>query len=212
MASFLRVDDSINMDRGDGIIRWSPSRSRDEFITANITYCTLSLNKVVGKVLPENVEYKKVAQHSKFVAPTAYDWAPSVPGHDLPGLVAVGTKLGEVHLLRVDDDSDDSITLPCKVVRPCHAVAFNTQGLLAVGLDRIRNDACLQIWDINQRLSHWDPTKRGLQDRSPAAEPYMRMEPSVAVSACRWFEDQPQTLVIGIKNNSMKIHDLRGAS
>lgn len=202
------------MERGDGIIRWSPNRSRDEFLTINLTYRTLGLHKATGKIQPgggpDNFEYEDISKHTDFQPFGAYDWSPVVPGHDLPGLLAVGSKGGDVHLLRIDDDSSDSISLPLKVPRSCHAVAFNTTGLLAVGLDRVRNDHCLHIWDINQRLSGWDPAKKGLQNLALSADPYMRLEPSVPISSTRWFEDQPMTLVAGVKNQSLRIHDLRG--
>jgi len=194
------------MDRGEGIVRWSPSSARDEFLTINVTYRVLERHKAVGHAVPELFEHFEVSNHSDVPAMTAFDWSPRVGG-----LIAIGTKGGEVHLLRVDDNSNDSIILPLKLQRACQAVSFNTTGLLAVGLDRVRNDQCLQIWDINQRLSKWDPTRRGWQASSPASfDPVYRLEPSVAVSSVKFFEDQPQTLVVGVKNQSVRIHDLRG--
>lgn len=202
------------MERGDGIVRWSPNRLKDEFLTINLNYRKLALHKAVGKIQlgggKEDFQYEDVSRHTDFQSFGAYDWAPVVPGHERPGLLAVGSRGGDVHLLRVDDDSSESIALPLKVVRNIHAVAFNTTGLLAVGLDRVRNDHCLHIWDINQRLTGWDPTKKGFQNLPKHAEPYMRLEPNQPVSAVRWFEDQPMTLVAGVKNQMMKIIDLRG--
>jgi hypothetical protein len=124
----------------------------------------------------------------------------------------MGTARGEINLLRVDDDSNDFITLPLKLQRPCQAVAFNTEGLLAVGLDRVRNDSCLQIWNLNHRLAGWDPKQPGWKSvPSMNLEP-KKLEASVSISSIRFFEDQPQTLVVGVKNQSVRIHDLRGLS
>lgn len=195
------------MDRGEGIIRWSPNRTRDEFLTINVNYRILQMYKATGKAVPEQFDYQETSKHTNFQGFGAYDWSPNVPG-----LVAIGTKSGEVHLLRVDDGSNDSMALPLKLQRTCQAVAFNTTGLLAVGLDRVRNDQCLQIWDINQRLSNWDSSKKGWQSPPLAAEPLQKLEPSVAITSARWFEDQPQTLVVGVKNQSVRIHDLRDPS
>ena len=212
--AFIRPEHSINMERGDGIIRWSPSRSRDEFLTINLTYRTLDLYKATGKIQPggNNDDFQRtlISKHTDFQPFSAYDWSPVTAHHDMTPLLAVGSKTGDVNLLRIDDDSSDSISLPVKISRSCHAVAFNTTGLLAVGLDRVRNDYCLHIWDINQRLSGWDPTKKGFQNLPASAEPYMRLEPSVPISSTRWFEDQPMTLVAGVKGQSLRIHDLRG--
>ncbi|OBT78412.1 hypothetical protein VF21_02154 [Pseudogymnoascus sp. 05NY08] len=192
------------MDRGDGIIRWSPNRTRDEFLSINVNYRILQLHKPTGQVVPEQFDYEDVAKYTDFQGFGTYDWSPSNPG-----LVALGTKSGEVHLLRVDDGSNDSMILPLKLQRTCQAVAFNTTGLLAVGLDRVRNDQCLHIWDINQRLANWDPSKKGWQTPPFPADPLHKLEASVAITSTRWFEDQPQTLVVGVKNQSVRIHDLR---
>ncbi|CAI4211826.1 unnamed protein product [Parascedosporium putredinis] len=43
----------------------------------------------------------------------------------------------------------------------------------------------------------------------PFAESLIRLEPSVSVSSIRFFEDSPQTLVVGIKAQGLRIHDLR---
>lgn len=194
------------MDR-DGIIRWSPCQSRDEFLTLEFGYHIIQRYRAVGHALPEQFDYQPVSKHVEFQVVTAFDWSPRVGG-----LVAIGGKGGEVQLLRIDDDSNDCINLPLKLQRTCQAVAFNTTGLLAVGLDRVRNDQCLQIWDIEQRLSKWDPSKKGWQSSATASiEPVHKLEPSVSVTSVKFWEDQPQTLVVGIKNQSLRIHDLRGA-
>jgi WD40 repeat protein len=196
------------MDRGEGIIRWSPSQARDEFLTLELNYRIIQLYKAVGYALPERFDYQPTSTHTDFQPVTAFDWSPKVGG-----LVALGGKGGEVQLLRIDDNSNDCITLPLKLQRTCQAVAFNTTGLLAVGLDRVRNDQCLQVWDIDQRLSKWDPSKKGWQSSSTTFfEPTQKLEPSVSVTSVKFFEDQPQTLVVGIKNQSVRVHDLRGVN
>jgi WD40 repeat protein len=193
------------MDRGEGIIRWSPNQARDEFLTLEINYRTIQRYKATGQAVPEQFDYVPVSKATDFQAVTAFDWSPKVSG-----LVAIGGKGGEVQLLRIDDNSNDRITLPLKLQRSCQAVAFNTTGLLAVGLDRVRNDQCLQIWDVEQRLSQWDPSKKGWQSQIGSnAEPLHKLEPSVSVTSVKCFEDQPQMLVAGIKNSSVRIHDLR---
>src|SRR5436190_18193907 len=181
------------MDRGEGIIRWSPSPARDEFLTLDVNYRTLQRYKATGQAVPEQFDYEPASKHTEFQIVTAFDWSPKVSG-----LVAIGGKGGEVQLLRIDDDSNDRIVLPLKLQRSCQAVAFNTTGLLAVGLDRVRNDQCLQIWDVEQRLSKWDASKKGWQSQSnPYVEPLHKLEPSVSVTSVKFFEDQPQMLVVG---------------
>ena len=196
------------MDRGEGIIRWSPSQARDEFLTLEINYRIIQRYRATGQAVPEQFDYERTSKHTDFQTVTAFDWSPTVAG-----LVAIGGKGGEVQLLRIDDDSNDSILLPLKLQRTCQAVTFNTTGLLAVGLDRVRNDQCLQIWDVDQCLSKWDPSKKGWQSAPTASiDPLHKLEPSVSVTSAKFFEDQPQTLVVGIKNQCVRLHDLRGVS
>jgi hypothetical protein len=195
-----------SMDRGDGIIRWSRITSSKQFLSINVGYPLIQLYQANGHAVPEKFDYAPISRHTEFPGLTAYDWSPKIGG-----LLAIGTKSGEVQLLRIDDGSNASVSLPLKLQRACQAVAFNTTGLLAVCLDRVRNDQCLQIWDVDQRLSHWDPSKPGWQKSPPTAEPVYKLEPSVSVTSVRFFEDQPQTLVVGVKNQSVRVHDLRGS-
>lgn len=197
---------SFKMERNEGFIRWSSNPSRDEFLTINLNFRNIQVYEPTGHARSGKFDYEKISKHNDFPALTAYDWSPRI--HQL---VAVGTSQGQVHLLRVDDNSNQMLTLPLKLQRSCQAVAFNTEGLLAVGLDRVRNDMCLQIWDINQRLRGWDPSLPGWTNvPNDSTEPMQKLEASLAVSGVRFFEDQPKTLVVGIKNQSVRIHDLRG--
>jgi WD40 repeat protein len=193
------------MDRNEGIVRWSPNPSRDEFMTINLNHRTVQIYEPKGHAKPGQFDYQKIAKFNDFPPLSTYDWSPTIPG-----LVALGTSHGEVHLLRVDDDSNSYITLPLKLQRLCQSVAFNTTGLLAVGLDRVRNDSCLQIWDVNERLAGWDPKQPGWKNVSATTYDPRKLEASLSITSVRFFEDQPQTLVVGVKNQSVKIHDLRG--
>jgi hypothetical protein len=192
------------MAHPEGFVRWSPNPSRDEFLTINFNHRIVQIYEPTGHAKQELFDYQKVSKFNDFPQFSAYDWSPKVPG-----LVALGTSRGDVHLLRVDDDSNQQVTLPLKLQRLCQSVAFNTTGLLAVGLDRVRNDSCLQIWDINQQLAGWDSKQPGWNVTGVASEP-RKLEASLSITSVRFFEDQPQTLVIGVKNQSVKIHDLRG--
>jgi WD40 repeat protein len=171
----------------------------------NLNNRVAQLFEATGHAQPHKFDYKKVSKHTELPLISTYDWSPAVRG-----LVAAGTNQGEVHLLRVDDNSNAHITLPLKLQRPCQSVAFNTTGLIAVGLDRVRNDACLQIWDVNQRLADWDSNQKGWNVSNMSIEPRKKLEGSTSITSIRWFEDQPQTLVAGVKNQSVKLHDLRG--
>ncbi|KAF5019366.1 hypothetical protein F66182_8634 [Fusarium sp. NRRL 66182] len=87
-------------------------------------------------------------------------------------------------------------------------------GLLAVGtgsgivnLLRI-DDGSNAYVELGLKMSHKN-TKGFPSDATNIADPKQRLEPSVSVSSIKFFEDSPQTLVVGIKAQGLRIHDLR---
>lgn len=194
------------MDRPEpGLVRWSPNPSVDSFLHFNIQHGVVQLYEPTGHAQPGRFDYRKRSRGYSALPPlTTYDWSPCVPW-----LVAVGTGSGMVNLVRIDDGSNGYLELGLKMTRTCQAVAFNTQGLLAVGLDRVRSDQCLHIWDVS-RLSKMDVTQAGFSvDVGQLKEPERR-EAGVSVSSIKFFEDNPNTLAVGIKGQGVRIHDLRG--
>lgn len=197
------------MDRPEpGLVKWSPSSSVDSFVHINLQHRVVQLYEPTGYARKGRFDHEKLSRHDDFPPLTTYDWSPTNPG-----LLAVGTGTGIVNLLRIDDGSNAFVELGLKMTRTCQAVAFNTTGLLAVGLDRVRMDQSLHIWDVNRLSSQGKTQGMGLpQDISGLQDPKYRLEPSVSVSSIKFFEDSPQTLVAGIKAQGLRIHDLRGMS
>ena len=187
-----------------GLIKWSPNAHFDSFLHINLQHRFIQLYEPTGHARTGRFDWKKGGKHDDVPPLTTYDWSPSIPG-----LVAVGTTTGIVNLLRVDDGSNAYLELNLKMSRTCQAVAFSTIGKLAVGLDRVRNDNSLYIWDVN-RLSSLDSTGHGFDEKmDPFSEPSERIEASVSVSSLKFFEDNPNLLVAGIKGQGLRIHDLR---
>lgn len=210
------------MDRSDsGLIRWSPHASRDSFLHINLQHRVIQLYEPTGLARPNGrFEHRKLAKHDDFPPLTTYDWSPTVPG-----LVAVGTSTGVVNLLRVDDNSNAYLELGLKISRTCQAVAFSTAGRLAVALDRVRSDTCLHIWDVSRLSGGGSGGGSGVGGSGngsvvagfPAgvelpSEPVDRLELNASVSSVRFFEDNPNVLVAGVKGQGLRIHDLRGIS
>ncbi|KAF7563784.1 hypothetical protein G7046_g321 [Stylonectria norvegica] len=193
------------MDRPEpGLVKWSSNPYYDNFIHINLQHRVVQVYEPTGHARAGRFDYQKLNRHDDFPPLTTYDWSPTHPG-----LLAVGTGTGVVNLLRIDDGSNAYVELGLKMSRTCQAVAFNTTGLLAVGLDRVRMDQCLHVWDIN-RLSSLDPHSKGFPpDATTLQDPKYRLEPSVSVSSIKFFEDSPKTLVVGIKAQGLRIHDLR---
>ena len=194
------------MDRPEpGLVKWSPNASVDSFVHINLQHRVVQLYEPTGHARKGRFDYEKVSRHDDFPPLTTYDWSP-----ENPSLLAVGTGAGIVNLLKIDDNSNAYVELGLKMARTCQAVSFNTTGLLAVGLDRVRMDQSLQVWDIN-RLSSAAPQRQGFpEDIGNITDPRNRLEPSVSVSSIKFFEDSPQVLVAGIKGQGVRIHDLRG--
>lgn len=194
------------MDRLEsGLIKWSPNAAHESFLHINLQHRVVQLYEPTGIAQKGRFDHRKLAKHDDFPPLTTYDWSPTVPG-----LVAVGTSTGVVNLLRVDDNSNAYLELGLKISRTCQAVAFNTAGKLAVALDRVRSDTCLHIWDVS-RLSSLDSTVSGFPaDVGLPTDPVDRLELNASVSSVRFFEDNPNVLVAGIKGQGLRIHDLRG--
>ncbi|OAA74144.1 WD40 repeat-like-containing domain protein [Cordyceps fumosorosea ARSEF 2679] len=193
------------MDRPEpGLIKWTANPHLDSFVQVNLQSRHVQIYEANGFARNGRFDYVRRVRHDEFPPLTTYDWSPCDPG-----LIAVGTSGGVVNLLRVDDGSNAFVELGLKMARNCHAVAFNTTGLLAVGLDRVRMDQSLHVWDIS-RLSLIEPPMRGFPpDAHDHVDNIAHLEPSVSVSSLKFFEDSPHTLVAGIKSHGVRIHDLR---
>ncbi|KAJ2904590.1 WD repeat domain-containing protein [Zalerion maritima] len=189
-----------------GLVKWSANPNHDTFLHLNILHRVVSLYEPSSTGENTRFPFKQVSKHEEIPPLNTYDWSPTVPG-----LVAIGTNSGVVNLLRVDDGSNAYLELMPRFHRHCQAVAFSTQAKLAVGLDRVRNDQCLYVWDVN-RLSGLDPAVPGFPSDASLDQPALRLEPSVSVSSIKFFEDNPNTLVVGIKAQGLRIHDLRDPS
>lgn len=192
---------------GVGLVRWSPNRTYDSFLHINLVHREVQVFEPTGYARPGRFDFRKVSKHGALPQLMTFDWSPVAPG-----LLAVGTQSGTVNILKIDDNKNADIELGLKMARLCQAVAFNTTGLLAVGLDRVRADTSLYIWDVND-LSRVEPAPSAgaFSNESTRLKEYARYEHGASVSSVKFFEDSPQTLVMGIRSQSVvKILDLRG--
>ncbi len=183
-------------------IRWSPSStlSDQRFLIVDVKdryFKRCKVKQYDGKTF----QHETSSTYSKVPGFRAFDWAP----HD-ESLVAVGSWSGEVTVLHIDGSSPNT-SLPAKRQRLCNAVAFSRTGLLAAGLEGIRNDFCLNIWDVNQR--HATISSPGSGSAKQFVEPYRKFASSEAISSIKFFPGQPDVFVTGIKGKGVRIYDLR---
>lgn len=193
------------MDRPEpGLVKWSANAAVDSFVHINLQHRVVQLYEPTGHAHRHQFDHAKLSRHDDFPPLTTYDWSPANPE-----LLAVGTGSGIVNLLRIDN-SNSYVEIGLKMARTCQALAFNTTGLLAVGLDRVRMDQSLQVWDVNRLSASGNQGKGFPAEAASLVEPRTRLEPSVSVSSLKFFEDSPQTLAAGIKGQGLRIHDIRG--
>ena len=183
-------------------IRWSPSSTITEqrFLVADIVGRTFKHCNVTGYD-GKDLKYETLSTHRQVPAFCAFDWSP----HN-EDLIAVGQLSGEARVLRLSEGTQ-ALSLPIRQQRVCNAVAFSTKGLLATGLERVRNDFCLNIWDVNQRLLSTPPHSPGSSRK--LAEPYRKLTSSEAVTSVKFFARQPETLIAGVKGTCLRVYDLR---
>ncbi|KAG6004753.1 hypothetical protein E4U21_000783 [Claviceps maximensis] len=193
------------MDRPEpGLVKWSPKSSVHNFVHVSLQQRVVHLYEPTGYANNQRFDYSSLSRHNDFPPLTTYDWSPADPS-----LLAVGTGCGVIDILKIDDNSNAYAEIETSSWRSCQAVAFNTTGLVAAGLDRVRMDQSLHVWDVT-RLSAREQSKTGFPSAaSTYVDPYTKREASVSVSSLKFFEDSPLTLVAGIRGQGVRLIDLR---
>ncbi|RPA99780.1 hypothetical protein L873DRAFT_1767099 [Choiromyces venosus 120613-1] len=185
-------------------IRWSPHSRPDnqrflKIVGRNSRDHELSLYSVSPTKSPgaRDVKIKLVAKHTKVPVLRCIDWSPCDED-----IVALGQASGEAVLLRISDNT--SVSLAAKHQRPCNGISFNCTGqLLATGLDKVRNDSCLNIWDVNQRLGE------RVGPNSDIGKPLRQLATSETISSVCFIRDDANVLLTGINCRAIKTWDLR---
>ncbi|EMR10478.1 hypothetical protein PNEG_01191 [Pneumocystis murina B123] len=115
-------------------------------------------------------------------------------------MVAIGKTTGDALLLCLDNEKPP-IQFPIKQQRACNAIALNALEDLAVGLEKMKNEPCIMIWDIRQDV-----------ELNNKISPVQQLAISEPVFSLSYFPDSPKQLVSGINLRSIKIFDLREKS
>lgn len=117
-----------------------------------------------------------------------FAWSPDPA---FPDLMAVGLSTGKVDLLRLEAtryakknvlSTGPVVSLPLRNARQCNALAFAPldPNYLAVGLDKVRNDHSLVIWDISSEksaltISSGHPSSAELDQQLSPPSPEIRL-------------------------------------
>lgn len=183
----------------EAAIRWSPHSTRDKprFLIIDVASNRLRLCQI-DSFSKSKVNYKQICLRDKLPNYTAFDWSKKDSG-----IVAIGSASGEAILVTLDPDRPDNDyihSFSIRHQRKCNSIAFSSTNLLATGLDRVRNDVCLNIYDLNDsRVTSKD-------------EPYRKLASSEAISSIKFFSGQPETLVAGVSRQYVRKYDLRLSS
>ncbi|KAL8760692.1 MAG: hypothetical protein Q9184_003139 [Pyrenodesmia sp. 2 TL-2023] len=184
-------------------IRWSASSTvkEQQFLVVDVRGRSFRHCRVESYD-GNNIQYDTITTNRNVPAFRAFDWSP----HD-ENILGVGEWSGSASVLRLDDEQSSPLSLPAKSQRPVNAVAFAKTGLLVVGLERVRNDTSLNIWDIEHRLLA--STTPLPSPRSTSLEPIRKYASSEGITSTKVFCDQADTILAGVKGACIRMYDLR---
>jgi len=183
----------------EAAIRWSPhsTTTTPRFLIIDVTGNRLRLCQIENFEKQKRAKYKQLCLRDKLPNFTAFDWSKR-DEH----IVGIGSASGEAVIVQVDaqrPNSDFIHSFPIKHQRKCNSIAFSAKNFIATGLDRVRNDFCLNIYDLNAP-----------NFSSSSSEPYKKLASSEAISSIKFFSGQPDTLIAGVSRQCIRLYDLRG--
>ncbi|PPQ65556.1 hypothetical protein CVT24_010819 [Panaeolus cyanescens] len=214
---------------------WHPRRE-NKFVVGGNTQITLY------EWAPEYPEIRHVTSRHDLQFMKCFAWSPD-PAFD--DLFAVGASTGKVDLIRLEAgkhaqknsilSNGPSASLPVRNSRPCNALSFNMvdPNFLAVGLDKVRGDSSLVIWDINAFLPSLSipvvsPSEAPLlvnlpprpQPTIPRIEApnridsriYQQHAPAEIVTSLAFLPTSTYLLLAGISHRWFRLFDLRSQS
>ncbi|ORY82112.1 hypothetical protein BCR37DRAFT_380048 [Protomyces lactucae-debilis] len=114
------------------------------------------------------------------------DWS-----HASTNLLALGYSTGAVDLIKPFADLEEAIKVPAARQRNCTAVAFGSGAHLAIGLDKVRHDYSLSLYNVETQ------TVTG------------QYAGSEGVSSLAWAPDSQHYLLAGLNYRWLRLIDLR---
>ncbi|KAF8971267.1 hypothetical protein BDZ97DRAFT_1901867 [Flammula alnicola] len=223
------------MVQPDKRLLWHP-RHENKFVVGGGSQITLY------EWASEYPEIRHVTSQHDLHFMKCFAWSPD-PAFD--DLMAVGLSTGKVDLIRLEAgkqaqrkgvlSSGPSVSLPVRNSRSCNALAFSSAdpNYVAVGLDKVRGDSSLVIWDISTLasslalpLAHPNdasfpntvtPPRPRPQPLLPRLENQARFDPRIlqqhapteVVSSLAFLPSSTHLLLAGISHRWLRLFDLR---
>ncbi|KAL1297098.1 hypothetical protein AAFC00_004681 [Neodothiora populina] len=177
----------------EAAIRWSPLSTDDSsrFLLADVAGNALTLCQI-DALKKGQLRYTPLAHRDRLPNFTAFDWSKTDDS-----LVALGLSSGEASVLKIypeQPNAESARKFEIKTQRKCNTITFSSDNWLAVGLDRVRNDHCLAVYDLNNK------------DRT---EPLSKLCLSEAVTSVRFFPSHPLELLAAVNRSTIRLYDLR---
>ncbi|KAI8992887.1 hypothetical protein BD414DRAFT_412412 [Trametes punicea] len=213
--------------QADKRLLWHP-RGHNRFVVGGSSQLTLY------EWIPQSSQIKQVASQTELNAMKCFAWSPDPV---LDDLVAVGFSNGRVDLLRLEASkhagngmlsNGPAVSLPARNTRACNALAFSSAdpNYLAVGLDKVRNDPSLLIWDLqsavpmlslnsassvpSRPLPHHPRVDSG--SRPSDSRIIQQHAPVENVSSLAWLPHSSSLLLAGVSHRWLQLFDLRNPS
>ncbi|KAF9268842.1 hypothetical protein L218DRAFT_1073280 [Marasmius fiardii PR-910] len=222
-------------------LAWHP-RHLNRFIVAGGSQITLY------ECAPAQPEIRHITSQNDLHLMKCFTWSPEPLFDDL---LAIGHSNGRVDLIRMESSrytgannilsNGPVVSLPVKNQRACNTLAFSGKdpNYLAVGLDKVRGDASLVIWDVNSTLpiisfesvvsgssttNSVDVANQVLRSRPtptiPRAEHGTKFDSRMLqvhatteyVSSLVFLPDSSHLLLAGISGRWLRLFDLRARS
>ncbi|TDL25945.1 WD40 repeat-like protein [Rickenella mellea] len=194
--------------RTDRRLLWHP-RLENRFIVGGGSQITLYEWSHHGR------DVRQVTSRSDLQLMRCFAWSPHERFDDL---LATGLSTGRVDLVRLEAtrhardnvlSSGPILSLPVRSSRACNALSFNSvnHNMLAVGLDKVRGDPSLIVWDVEVASAalHMPPTKYQDQASGVIVQQYA---PTDNVSAVAFLSKSPNLLLAGVQR-FLRLFDLR---
>ncbi|KAF5365349.1 hypothetical protein D9758_005383 [Tetrapyrgos nigripes] len=193
-------------------VLWSPLSS-STFLVGGGSQLTL-YNYSHEKIrLVTSIDDLNVRQGSSL---QCFAWCPSKAINDL---VAVGHSTGRVDLLRLGPSryAEPAAVVPLNIKnqRPCNALSWRDSAYLAVGLEKVRGDASLLVWDISASLPIFSNSNTStFSSLSPVnnARIVQHHAQTELVSALAWSSGPANLLLASISNRWLRLFDIRAAT
>ncbi|KAJ3852157.1 hypothetical protein EV368DRAFT_41612 [Lentinula lateritia] len=160
-------------------VLWHPRHS-NKFVVGGGSQITLY------ELSDEQPEIRQVTSQHELQFMKCFAWSPaSIPSD----IFAVGHTSGRVDLLRLEASrysqlgSDENVlssgpilSLPVRNQRSCNALAFcpSDPNYLAVGLDKVRGDSSLVIWDVQEQMGVFRTTMNSFDNANVVTIPHSK--------------------------------------